>query len=224
MQVLEIFRRRIHLYCLKNPCLQLRPGWRLTRASLLVASSPRWSLWLSSLVGSPRWSLLLSSLVGRWILFASKVFVINHEIVRLRGVLGQVEVFPQEAKKFGRRPVVGILVRSQIFVFHHELKDAKPDTLPLQALMHVEVEDAPRAYLLHGASRYVQRLHASLEKCQGLRIHHNHEQMLASLRVNQLTVRCDRGAEALSFRAGITHGINNLRDLPARITDIVSLD
>ena len=115
-------------------------------------------------------------------------------------------------------------MRSQIFEFHHELKDAKPDTLPLQALMHVEVEDAPRAYLLHRASRYVQRLHASLEKCQGARTHHNHEQMLAPLRVNQLTVRGDRGAEALSFRAGFTHGINNLRDLPAKITDFISAD
>ena len=113
---------------------------------------------------------------------------------------------------------------SQIFVLHHELENAKSDTLPLQALMHVEVEDAPRAYLLHRASRYVQGLHASLEKCQGACTHHNHEQMLASGRVNQLAVGGDCGAEALSSRAGFTHGINDLRDLPAQVADIISLE
>ena len=92
---------------------------------------------------------LLLLLLGRLLLSPTEVLVKNHEVVRLRTVLSQIEVLAEEAKQFGRGSIVGVLVRRQILILHHELKNAKSNTLPLQALMHVEVEHAPRVDLLH---------------------------------------------------------------------------
>ena len=114
------------------------------------------------------------------------VFAVNDEIVSLWTIIGQIEVFAEEAKQFWRWSVISILVSRQVFILQHELENAKTYTLSLKRLMDVKVKHATRLDLSHSTSSHEQTLVASFEKSQSLRALDNHIQILVSGRLNEL--------------------------------------
>ena len=86
----------------------------------------------------------------------------------------------------------------QVLCLHHELKDAQPYALPLQRLVHVEVEHAAWLDLRHSASCDEQILVTCLEQGQRFALLNDHVQKLVALRVDKLLVSRDCRSKSLS--------------------------
>lgn len=92
-----------------------------------------------------------------------KVFVKHHKVVRLGTITRQLVMLLQETHQLARRSIVCHRVCLLSFFVEHELKYLISNSLPLQRLMHVKVQNTSWLNILHRCASYVQALFSRLE-------------------------------------------------------------
>ena len=175
----------IILFCLLQPLLSSR------RPKAVVLS---WNIiWI--LVGFPR---------------IFKVAVVDNIVVVLWYVFIQIEMLRQEAQKKLWGPVIAKSFRANPFLLEHEIEYSSSVAAPLHTLVNVEIEDTEGVNFSDcgGLVPDEQVLLSHFQKWYSFVSFNFHIQ--SGIRTVQPRGCCDYRSQALSFRRGFTHFVNDL--------------